>query len=185
MPSILDGLPKGRDEMREIVDKANVVMDRVRANPELDARGRSVLDHLKDGLSLADILGVTPRERDAVLATAARHIQSGSYKAAEDLLTGLIQLEPTDARAIYALGAALQGRGDFIAAGRTYMHFIAFDATDPEGYLRLGECFLGNGERDAAQSCFEVAKLHAAERGDPRDLIPYADRMLATLPAAA
>jgi tetratricopeptide (TPR) repeat protein len=179
--SILDGLPKSAEEMRAAFTGGAEALRALAASDELSPKMRSILDELNDGQSMADIMGITKEERDAMLLQGFRLLQGGNAAAAQDLLTTLHNLEPLDERVIYALGAAFQAQEDYAQAGRLYLLFLSLDATNPEGYLRLAECFMGNGETEQAAACFEVAKIEAGRRAPRPDLAAYADRMLAAI----
>lgn len=183
--AILDGLPRDAGEARQTVLLASGLFERELGRRDPSPRLRSVVDLLREGLSFADIYEITAEERDAVLLTACRQLQSGNAEGAKPLLTQLVMLEPTDERAIYALATAHQALGEAVVAGKLYLHAIALDATNPEGYLRLGECFLADREVEGARGCFEAAKVLAAGGPKAAEQTAYADKMLAALPLPA
>lgn len=183
--SILDGFPTSPEDAKHVMLATGIVFDQFFDERSASPRAQSVLELLKEGLSLADIFSITREERDAVFLLACRHLQVGDLKSATPLLTQLVQLEPTDGRAIYALGVAYQSAGDPVLAGKLYLYAIALDATDPEGYLRLGECLLANRETEAARGCFEGAKVLAQSGYGTAAQVEHADRMIATLPPPA
>lgn len=176
--SILDGMPRTEADMKQIVGGSSTIIDEFLSKAELSPRAQSIVDHLKDGLSLADILKISKEERDALLVQGIRQMQSRDVAGAQTTLTMLHRLEPLDERVIYALATTYQAQEDYAVAGKLYVTFLALDATNAEGYLRLGECFLGNRETEQAYACFEVGKGEAASAGRA-DLVAYADRMIA------
>lgn len=165
-----------------IMQATGIVFEQFFQGRPASPRVESVVKLLNEGLSLADIFSITRQERDAVLLLACRHLQAGDVKSALPLLNQLVQLEPTDRRAIYALGVAYQSTGDAVLAGKLYLHAVALDATDPEGYLRLGECLLANREVEAARGCFEGARVLASSGHGTAAQVEHADRMISTLP---
>lgn len=180
--SILDGFATSAADARYIAAAAGIVFEEMFDVRSASPRAQSVVALLREGLSLADVFSITKEERAAVLLLACRKLQAGDIAGAKPLLTQLVQLEPTDAGAIYALAVAHQASGDPVLAGKLYVHAIAFDATNPDGYLRLGECLLANREIEAARGCFEGAKVLAnAGHGTPAQ-VAHAERMIATLP---
>lgn len=176
--SILDGLPRSAEAMKAVVAGSSAIMDDYLSQQALSPRAQSIVALLKKGLSLADIMKITPRERDALLVHGIRQMEAGEMEGAQATLTTLHQLDPLDERAIYALAATYQAQENYAVAGKLYCTFIALDATNAEGYLRLGECFLGNREFAQAHACFEVGKGEAASAGRA-DLVAHADRMSA------
>lgn len=185
MPSILDGLPKSEAALKEIHAGSSAalgaLLDAERMPPQIRAR----LEAMGEGLSHADILGITEAERDALLVQGVRQLQQGDVAGAQNTLTMLYQLEPGDARAVYALAATYQTQEAYRAAGRLYLVFLALDATNPQGYLRLGECFLGNGEADQAQAYLEAAKVQAAGTPEQGQVEAHADSLLSAIAARA
>lgn len=168
--------------MRKALLVASDIVERETERRGLTPRLRSVVDLLKEGLSLADIYQISPDERAAVLLLACRHLQAGDHKTAKPLLTQLAILEPTDSRVLYALAVAHQSSGDPVLAGKLYLHVVALDATNPEAYLRLGECFLAERDIEAARGCFEGGKILAKGGHGTAEQVAHADKMLASLP---
>ena len=121
---------------------------------------------MREGLSLADIIGITKQQRDALLAQGGRLLQLGEIGKARDVFLQLYRLEYTDERAIYGLATTYQLEGDFATAAKLYVMFMAYDATNPEGHLRLAECLLGAKEYEKAEAFFIVARDFAKHAGD-------------------
>lgn len=186
MPSILDGLPKTDAEMREItVAAATAFSEFLATNEGVTPKARSIVAALDQGLSLADVLGITKEQREAVLVQGFQQLSHGDHAGAQNTLSMLYHLEPTDERVIYALAATHQAQEDYAVAGKLYLNFLALDATNPQGYLRLAECFMANREIDEARAYFEAAKVQAAGTPAAPDVDAYADRMTAALDGRA
>ena len=168
--SILDGMPSTQEELKAAMEFAVPIVNHAVDQMQLTERQQSVLDLMNEGLSLADILGITKEHRDALLAQGCRFLQVGEIQKARDTLVNLYQLEPHDERVIYALGTSFQLEGDFERAGKLYVQFLALDATNPDGFLRLGECFLGAKEYDNAEHSFDQARALAQKAGNARSL---------------
>jgi uncharacterized protein HemY len=176
--SILDGMPSNEAQLKGAVEFANPIIEQAIAKLNLTERQQSAGELMKEGLSIADIMGISKQHRDAMLVQGIRLLQAGDVGKARDALTTLYQMEPLDERVIYALANTYQVEGDFAAAGKLYVTFLALDATNPEGYLRLGECFLGAKEYGNATDTFEIA-LNTARRQNDEKCAAYADKMLA------
>jgi len=179
MPSILDGLPGSEQEMRDVWKFAEPFIKEGLENLNLSPKRQSILDLLKEGLSVADIVDISKEERDAMLLQGYKFIKQGDLNKAEDWLFGLFQLNQLDERVIYALAVAIQAKGDFARAAKLYVTFLALDATNAEGYLRLGECFLSAKEYDNAQACFKVAKAECDRGNGNAQAAAHATQMLA------
>lgn len=181
MPSILDGLPKSEAEIREIQESSAALVGQYMASAELTPKSREIFERLGGGESLADIMGITKEQRDALLVQGYRQFQGGDIAGAQNTLTQLYHFEPTDERVIYALAATYQAQEKYAEAGKLYVTFLAFDATNPQGYLRIGECFLANREFDDAKAYFEAAKIQAAGTKEAPAVNAHADSMLSVL----
>ena len=183
--SILDGLPKDREQGATAALLASQIVSGATKGADLNPRQQSIVDLLNEGLSLADICGITKGERDVLLAQSGRLLQAGNVRGAQDMLINLLQLEPTDHRVSYTLGITFQMQGDFARAGKLFAQAIALDASRQDSYARLGECFMANREDDSARGCFEAARIDLGggpPRADTRD---HAGRMIALLDARA
>lgn len=177
--SILDGLPKSEAEWKRAIEIATPLYEYIEKNFEFTPEQRKVWQLTNEGIPLADILGITKEEREAVLAHACKLIKKGQYEEARNLLLQLVKLYPYDARVVYTTGITLQLEGNAAAAGKVFVQAIAMDATNPEGYLRLGECFLVEREYQNAAAMFEGAE-DLCERGYGSEKIhEYSKKMLA------
>lgn len=177
--SILDGMPQSEAQWKRIVDMAAPFYEYIEKNFEFTPEQRKVWQLTNQGIPLADILGITKEEREAVLAHACKLIKKGQYEEARSLLLQLIKLYPYDGRVVYTTGITLQLEGKAFAAGKVFVQAIGMDATNPEGYLRLGECFLVEREYHNAAASFEGAEdLCERGYGNPK-IHQYASKMLA------
>jgi len=166
--SVLDSLPCSENQRNEMLKIAAPMVAAFLSNMDLTPHQRSVFDLMAEGLSLADILRISKEHRDALLQAGCRLLRAGELDSARATLTILLQLEPLDSRAIYALAAVMQTQGDYGAAAKLYISFLALDATNPEGYLRLGECLLANNEYGEATESFRIAnRLCEGGHGSP------------------
>ncbi|MEJ1160515.1 hypothetical protein [Prosthecomicrobium sp. N25] len=178
--SILDGLPSSPAEWENAMGIMVPRMAEFLEKADLTPRQRSVIEHMRDGMSLGEILGFKPEHRDALFVQSYRLLEAGEPAKARDVLTVLYQLEPLDARTIFALAGTYQLQGDYATAGKLYVHFLALDATNGAGHLRLGECFLANQEYESAGDCFTNAR-DFANRSKDADTAARAEQLLAVV----
>lgn len=176
--SILDGLPSSPLEATGALALVAPMLEQVLNELALSPKEQSVLELLRKGLSLGDICGVTEQERDALFLQGYRLIQIGQIAKARDTFLTLFQLEPLDARVLYALASTFQLEGDVSKAAKLYIYFLALDATNPEGYLRLGECFLAAKEYDNAYNCFHFVQKSKAVCNTSDKAVAYAVKMM-------
>jgi tetratricopeptide (TPR) repeat protein len=179
MASILDGLPGSEQEMRDVFKLAEPIIKTGLEELKLSPKRQSILDLVKEGLSLADIADISKEEREAMLLQGYKFIKQGDLNKAEDWLWGVYQLDQLDDRVIYALAVTIQAKGDFARAAKLFVVFLALDATNAEGYLRLGECFLSAKEYDNAQGCFRVAEAECNRGNGNAQAAAHAKQMLA------
>lgn len=183
--SILDGLPTAPDQMASATRTAEDLAAAFLAKARLSEKQQDMLDLVRRGIFLGEILDVSQEQKDALLAHGLGMIQLGEIQKGRDTLVQLFMLDPLEARAIYGIAVSYQLENQFDAAGKLFLHFLALDATNPEGHLRLGECFLGNQEPDNARSCFDAAKTLVARGYGTPAAAEHADRMLAVVAARA
>jgi tetratricopeptide (TPR) repeat protein len=177
--SIVDGMPRSRAELQKATELAAPMIAQIIDAANLSPKARSILDLVAQGLSIADICDITAEERDAMFMKGCRLIQAGELEKGREWLAFLHQLEPMDARVIYAIGLTYQTEGNIRAAAQSYVHFIARDAANPEGHLRLAECLLSAREYDPAIAHFRTAgNLCERGKGDAATAA-YAAKMLA------
>lgn len=164
--SILEGAFGDKETMAGAIEFATRMTQEML--PQLDEEARHIIEVTADGTSLGDALGVTKEQKAALLDLGCRLAQMRQLDKATDVLLRLVQLDPLEERAFYALGVVCQMRGELHKAAQMFLQFLALDATNPIGYLRLGECLLRAGEHAEAYSAFVVAKEFADEgKGQP------------------
>jgi Flp pilus assembly protein TadD len=179
--SILDGMISTKQEMDEFVRMTSIIAEDTLERMQPTERTQSILDLMKEGLTLGDILGLKKPHRDALLTQGLQFIQLGELEKGREVLERMYQLDPFDERSLYGLATSYQLEGDFSRAGKLYVQFLALDATNPDGHARLGECFLGAGELENAESCFKTAKRLAAGGEGRPGVEAEADAMLSVV----
>ncbi|WP_294641433.1 tetratricopeptide repeat protein [uncultured Aureimonas sp.] len=158
-------------------DMTDAAFDEMAKNDRL----APVIEGLRKGLTLADLLDLTPAHIEALMTQAVHLVQAGQFAPARDLLLRAMQLSPLEARSSFVMGMTYQLEGDLPRAAHFYMQFIALDATNPDGYLRLGECLLAAGERDNARDALNAARAFALDGKGRAGALAQAERLLASL----
>lgn len=120
---------------------------------------------VRSGATPAAALGLGKHHLEALYEKGFDLLSIGEIEKARGILTTLLQLDPSEERAIYAIAASYQMERRFDIAAQMYTTYITMDATNPDGYLRLGECLEAVGETENAIGCFEIA-FGEAERGN-------------------
>ena len=176
--SILDGLPKSEAEWQQVMKIGQPLLGYMEASTVMTPQQKKNWQHVKEGIPLSDLLGITKQEREAGLAQGCRLIKQKQMKEARAILLQLYTIYPYDARVPYAIAISFQLEGDISAAAKLFVQATALDATNPDGYLRLGECFLAAREYENAAGSFEGARdLCERGYGSPKTQ-QYATRML-------
>lgn len=186
--TILNGFFPKEGDMREIVEGSNELTSALFESVPLTERQESIVEYLRQGLTLGNILGITPKDMNALIAQALRFIEAGRRDKARDVLLRCHQLDPLEARAVYVIGTTYQMDGDLERAAHFYMHFLALDATNPDGYLRLAECLMAAGEIDNARDAVGAAAGFARQGKGRPEALAHAERLQAAIdrmPAAA
>lgn len=179
--SILDGMPTEPGDMPAATKMAEDLTAQFLAKAEFTEKQQDIIDLVRRGIFLGEILELTQDHKDALLTHGLGLIQLGEIQKGRDVLTQLFVLDPLEARAVYGIGVSYMLQNQFEGAGKLFLHFLALDATNPEGHLRLGECFLGNQEYDHAADCFDAVKdLVAKGYGTPA-AAEHATRLLAVV----
>ncbi|WP_181705338.1 hypothetical protein [Chthonobacter rhizosphaerae] len=175
--AIMDGLPGSQNDTMAAHTAMSPLFTEWSEGGDISPRVKSIIDLMGEGMSLAQIHGITRRQLDALFIEASRLLQAGKTGSARDILVRLFQLDPLTARTLYALGLCAQVEGDPETAGRLYIHFLGLDATNVDGYLRLAECFLANGEVQHAADTFDTALALAGAGHGTAAQIDYGTRM--------
>lgn len=179
--SILDGMIANEQALLQSLETMGSVGEAVLASVDLGPRGEEIMALLREGLSLADILDITPAQRNALLVHGTQLVRAGDLEKARAVLLRLALIEPLDEKPVYVLASTYQLEGRPDIAGKLYIRYLALNATDPEGYMRLGECFLANQERQEAADCFGTARNLALAGHGKANALARAERLIALL----
>jgi tetratricopeptide (TPR) repeat protein len=160
--SILDSHPFLKIDMDAATRSLPEILDAVMESLEIE--DTPYIQAVRSGATPAAALGLEQRHIEALYQQGYDLLAVGELAKARAVLTTLLQLDPSEERAVYALAATYQLEGRFDVAAQIYTTFITMDATNPDGFLRLGECLEAIGEIENAAGCYEIA-LGEAERG--------------------
>ena len=160
--SILESHPLLKIDMESAAESVPMFLDAIMES--LDLEDTPYYKAVRSGATPAAALGLEKRHIEALYQQGYDLLAVGDIEKSRAVLTTLLQLDPSEERAVYALAATYQMEGRFDAAAQIYMTFITMDATNPDGFLRLGECLEALGEMENAIGCYEIA-VGEAERG--------------------
>ncbi len=120
---------------------------------------------LEQGVTPADMKGITADELEAVYAETCERLEREAYSEALDTAVFLVTHQPWDRRFHFIYALCLQHLGDFESAGRHYSQAYSFDATDAGCAYRIGECLEALGDHDGAREAYKAA-LDLSYQGD-------------------
>lgn len=109
------------------------------------------------GVTLADLHGMTKEELDAVHVLACADLREGRPEAALERLAQLVQFAPDDRRYLVAYAMALQQVRRYESAAKFYGYALLMQATDALCALRIGECLAAQAQWAQAREAFEAA----------------------------
>lgn len=136
---------------------------------------------MRDGLTPAQVIGLTPQELAALYALGFQKLNAGDLARAQDVFLWLTLVDPLHAPHFYCLGVTRQLQGKPAEAAEVFLHFLARDATNPVGYLRYGECKLALGDMAAARDAFDLAVAECRNGHGDDITLAEAQARLATL----
>lgn len=182
--SIIDSPYRSEAEFLAALEIAKPLFEAGLARQDMTPVQRRIVELMRDGFSFADIFDISEEERDTVFAVGRQLLMVGDLARARDVFLTLLEIEPGDARVLYALAGCYQGEGKLSVAAQLYTYFLARDATNPLGYLRLGECFFAAGEFGNACDSFRIALIEAERADASLRTKDYARRKMAEAGAA-
>jgi tetratricopeptide (TPR) repeat protein len=112
--------------------------------------GRRIRRWLRGRAGLATLLGLSSRDRAALLWQAHRRLERGTFDEALALYHAALALWPDLADARLGVGACLQSRGDLAGAEEAYNEVLASDPSNPFALADRAEIRLILGRVDEA-----------------------------------
>ncbi|WP_420969609.1 SycD/LcrH family type III secretion system chaperone [Bradyrhizobium sp. B120] len=136
------------------------------------------IDLMAGRATLADVVGITDEELEALYVLGYRYYCCGKYEHALSFFRFLCLHRHTDARSWLSLAAASQMLEDTEGAVQAYRLAALLNSEDPQIPLRAAECFVKLGRPAAAMVALgDVLALSAGNPG--RDTLAWrARRML-------
>lgn len=110
-----------------------------------------------DHLSLQEALGFTPAIMEVIYQHGYHFFQSGKYQDALLVFNLLHQLNPEDARFIFAIAGCHHYTKNYMEAATHYIAYELKDSQNPVPYFHLYDCFAKAGYPLIAQKALEEA----------------------------
>ncbi|MCL3883290.1 tetratricopeptide repeat protein [Marivita sp. GX14005] len=177
--ALLDDLPFEGTDLQEVMARVDPMLGAAVQSLDEGTPLRDGLQRLRDGETLAQIMGLTAEDLEVLYALGIRQIEARDLDKAADTFANLGQIDPLEARHRYCMALVLQLQGKLQPAAHMYMQFLALDATNPDGYMRLAELHLAAGELDEAKALFQETLRFAGDAPDHAETVAQAKAQLA------
>src|SRR5262245_54786248 len=103
------------------------------------------------------------RDLDSLLTTARGFWKRGDFRTSLDQLHNALQLDPTNAEALFGLAMLRAARREYAAAVAAMERAIEAEPETPALYLALGTIYAESGRRSEARRAFR----RVLRMGDP------------------
>jgi len=152
------------------------------AEPESEAvaaKAQELLEHFKDGGTLAGFAGLDDEALEAVYAVAHNLFSARKYAQAIDLFKFLCLHDHTEPRWLYGLGVARQHAGQHAEAVEAFGVATLLDADDPRPQAQAGYCLMALEKWTEARSALEGALIACGDDPEHADVRRQAEGLLA------
>lgn len=153
-------------QVKDLQDLVNGAIDQLGENVSPDARKKflEIIPKIMiDGKSVPEAIGLSPEMMEELYIFAYNFFYAGKYKDAIPLFNFLRQVDPSDFRYTFALGACYQMMGDYLNATVNYISCSQLDPFNPLPYFHLYDCFKKSGHLFSAYHALYEAQIFAEE----------------------
>lgn len=152
---------------------------------QADITSQRCLDVLEGRATLADLVGTTQAELNAIYTRGYQAWNAGDLESATADFAYLALQQPLERRFLFAFACALKQQGEYHHALTLFTHTLAMQANDPFASFHIAECLLALNETDAARDALDAtqALCYGQADQDPRydSLRQKAERLLTKL----
>ncbi len=115
----------------------------------------SLIQHLTNGATLADVVGITKEQREAVYSMGHFHFEQGKYLDAMKFFRFLLFYDQFEKRAMFGLGCCLKMLGQYEQAQIFLGLAVMMDPSDAGPGVQFAECLLLTGKKVEAISLLQ------------------------------
>lgn len=145
-----------------------------------DAPGlnEEVLKLWTSGHTLAEGMGISEREREALYVLGYSFYERGLYNEAFKIFARLVSLDHLESRYLMALGSAMQMTRRYEAALQQYMVVTLMRLDDPVPVFHSAECLLALGRPAEAVESLKLAIESLCRAGEHDEIRNRAELLL-------
>lgn len=107
----------------------------------------SVIQHLTNGATLAEVVGITPEQREAIYTMGHFFYAQGRYLDAMKFFRFLLFYDQFELRAMFGLGCCLKMLGHYDEAQIFLGLAVIVNPSDPVPGVQFAECLLMTGKK--------------------------------------
>jgi len=138
----------------------------------------SILEHLNNGASLADVMGITHEQREAIYTMGHYQYTQGKYSDALKFFRFLLFHDQFDLRAMFGVGCCLQMQGDYSNAQIFLGMAVMMEPTNPSSGVQFAECLLMNKKKNEAIGILQKTRQEFGKFPQHELLIRRVDALL-------
>jgi type III secretion system low calcium response chaperone LcrH/SycD len=154
----------------------NFMPEKTDANEELTAE--SIIEHLNNGATLADVIGITLEQREAIYTMGHYQYTQGKYIDAMKFFRFLLFHDQFDLRAIFGVGCCLQMQGDYSNAQIFLGMVVMMEPTNPTSGVQFAECLLMDKKKNEAIDILQKTRMEFGKIPQHQLLIRRVDALL-------
>lgn len=159
-------------------DNKNPALPSERADADETLSAVSILEHLNNGATLADVIGITPEQREAIYTLGHYQYTQGKYIDAMKFFRFLLFHDQFDLRAIFGIGCCLQMQGDFSQAQLFLGMAVMMEPSNPASGVQFAECLLMDKKKKEAVDILQKTKQEFGKFPQHNSLIRRVDAIL-------
>ena len=118
----------------------------------------SLVQHLTNGATLADVIGISIEQREAIYTMGHFHYAQGKYLDAMKFFRFLLFHDQYDLRAMFGLGCCLKMLGEYDLAQIYLGLAVMMKPSDPEPGVQFAECLLFLGKKTEAMNLLKKTR---------------------------
>lgn len=123
---------------------------------DFEEMAAGIIDLWRSGNTLAQTMGITDEECEAMYAYGHSLYALGKYEDALKIFARLVTYDHMDSRYQMALASAMQMTGRYLEALQQYMVVAVMRVDDPVPVFHSAECLLALGRSEEARDSLEL-----------------------------
>lgn len=137
-----------------------------------------ILEHLNNGAILADVMGITPEQREAIYTMGHFQYSQGKFNDAMKFFRFLLFHDQFDLRAIFGVGCCLQMQGDYKNAQIFLGMTVMMEPSNPASGVQFAECLLMDKKKNEAIDILQKTRIEFGKIQQHESLIRRVDALL-------